>query len=60
MAEEVRCLRWYGGGMRVVKIKKKVTFTDANSKSNFIKIGKSTVLIKSGVIVIRSGLIIHQ
>ncbi len=46
--------------MRVVEKKKKVTFTDANSKSNFIKIGKSTVLIKSGVIVICSGLIIHQ
>ena len=46
MAEEVRCLRWYGGGMRVVK---------KNKKDSSVQIKEGTIYINAETIVFKPG-----
>lgn len=46
--------------MKKTQQNKKAVLTGDYSKNSFVKIGKSTVLIKPGIVEIRSSLINHQ
>lgn len=46
MAEEVRCLRWYGGGMRVI---------EKNKKDSSVQIKEGTIYINAETIVFKPG-----